>query len=266
MTRSDYGWPGLHQVFYSIEISGDTIINSIQYHKLFTPYIQTSVKSKSIQINTGYNGAIRQDTLIRKVFIVPRFESTEQLLYDFTMQVGDSVKGFIQTVFDPKDVVFSIDSVLVGNSYRKRWNINLSYNISIIEGVGCTFGLIEQSPGQIIDYYDIGISCFRQNDLTIYPDTLTNCELITSVNPIEKQIDLINVYPNPSNGTFNIEFDQSKNIKQVQVTDLIGNIIFQKEKNIPSKLCIDNLSPGIFMLSIIDQDNKRINKKILNYP
>ena len=263
---SVYGWPGTYEEFYSIKMSGDTLINSLPYHKLFTPYIQTSGKSKNIQISTGYNGAIRQDTLNRKVYIIPPFEFAEQLLYDFTMHVGDTVQGYIETFGYPKDVVISIDSVLIGNNYRKKWNINLSYQISLIEGVGSTYGLIETSPGQGADFPDISISCFRQNDVTIYPDTLTNCELITSINPIAVNNDLINVYPNPSNGSFHIELDQSINVKKVQVADLIGNIIFQVEKNIPATLFVENLPNGIYILSIIDQDNKRINKKILSCP
>jgi len=215
----EYGWPGVFEEFYSIEISGDTTINSLQYHKLFTPYIQSSGISKSNQISSGYNGAIRQDTVNRKVYIIPRFELVEQLLYDFTLQVGDTVKGFIEPYGNQKDVVISIDSVLIGDNYRKKWNINLSYQISVIEGVGSTYGLIEKSPVTGADFPDISISCFRQNNNTIYPDTITNCDLITAIHPIPKTNDLINVFPNPSDGKFNIEFDQSIDIKTVQVID-----------------------------------------------
>ncbi|MEI7492168.1 MAG: T9SS type A sorting domain-containing protein [Bacteroidota bacterium] len=261
-----FGWPGTYEALYSIEISGDTLINSQQYHKLNTPYIQTSGKSKANLIYAGYKGAIRQDTVNRKVYIIPPSELTEQLLYDFTLLPGDTVKGFIETYGDQKDVVISVDSVLVGNNYRKRWNINLSYQISLIEGVGSTYGLIEKSPGQGADYPDISISCFRQNFNTIYPDTTTNCDIITQINPVLKSNELIKAYPNPSNGILNIEVDQPKMVKKIQVTDLLGNIVFLKEENIPYNLKIENLSAGIYFLSVIDLENKWITKKILNYP
>jgi hypothetical protein len=40
-----------------------------------------------------YAASIRQDTAARKVYIVPRNQTSEQLLYDFNMQVGDIFMG-----------------------------------------------------------------------------------------------------------------------------------------------------------------------------
>ena len=83
----DYGWPQVTEIYYSIEISGDTSINGFPYHKLFTPYLQTSRNLiKNSTVSSGYKGAIRQDTLARTVYIVPPFEVSEQLLYDFNLQ------------------------------------------------------------------------------------------------------------------------------------------------------------------------------------
>jgi hypothetical protein len=114
---------------YSIVISGDTLINGNTYHKLDIPVqvIEThgACNSNGTLVSPGYYaGCIRQDTSIKKVFFVPPSDSVEWLLYDFNMAVGDSVKGYTGTFAFPVEVVQNIDSVLVGNSYRKRWIIN----------------------------------------------------------------------------------------------------------------------------------------------
>src|SRR5258705_7649220 len=101
--------------YYSITISGDTLISSQVYHKLLTPFVQSIIMGNCTPyIYSGYKGAIRQDTADRKVFFVPPSASNEQLLYDFNMQVGDTVKGYLESWALPSDTVQSIDSVLVG--------------------------------------------------------------------------------------------------------------------------------------------------------
>ncbi|MCX6305505.1 MAG: T9SS type A sorting domain-containing protein [Bacteroidetes bacterium] len=247
------GWPPLEKN-YSIIISGDTLINGLLYQKL------------TIVNPAWYKGAIRQDTANRKVFIIPPAAATEELLYDFTMQVGDTVKGYIENYLNTKDIVENIDTVLVGNNYRKRWKINSGYNIYFIEGIGSTYGLVEYSPGTIVDGPDFSISCFRQNSLTIYPDTITNCGLITSVKPIEIQNDQLRIYPNPSNGSFTIEFDESLAIKEIRLTDLLGKIFFQQQTDNRTKIEITNLRNEIYILTIIDKNNLLINKKIISCP
>ena len=97
MHLSLQGIPGpAHEEFYSIILTGDTLINGLTYHKLTIPYVESSGKSITTMISPGYKGAIRQDTLNRKTFIIPPATITEQLLYDFTMQIGDTVKGHIE--------------------------------------------------------------------------------------------------------------------------------------------------------------------------
>lgn len=250
---------------YSIVIGGDTLISSLLYHKLTTPFVDCYIAGSCTQTNfPGYKGAIRQDTSIRKVFYVPPDSSSEQLLYDFNMQVGDTVKGFIETWTYVKDTVCSIDSVLVGNNYHKRWFINPCYNIYFIEGVGSTYDLLLQSPGCVTDWSDGSITCFQQNGYTLYPDTLINCPLITSINTIDKNLNLIKVYPNPSNSSFTIDIDQSINVYEIRLTDLLGNIILRQQTNQQTRIKIDNIKSGTYILTAIGKDNLIINKRIIS--
>lgn len=267
MHLSLMGYPGpAQEELYSIIISGDTLINGLSYKKLVIPFIQSSGKSINSLITPGFKGAIRQDTVNRTVFIIPPTTVTEQLLYDFTMKVGDTVRGYIETNTNPKDVVVSIDSVLIGSNYHKRWNINPNYFISIIEGVGSTYGLIEYSPGGVVDWADISITCFQHNSIILYPDTATRCELITSILPGDKKSDNFKIYPNPSNGSFTVEFDKPMDIEEIRLTDLLGRIILKQQPGILKKIEIGNLHDQTYILTIIDKDSITTYKKIISCP
>jgi hypothetical protein len=265
-----YCWAGVPTSVsedYSIMFSGDTVISSQTYHKLTVPFLQIPTTSCGAGWtgNNIYKGSIRQDTVIKKVFFVPPSSATEQLLYDFTMQVGDTVKGYLETMSSPIDTVQSIDSVLVGNTYRKRWNINSGYQIHIIEGVGSTYGLIEPSPGNQPDWYEYSLFCFQKDGQPLYPETASTCELITSANSIDKLSHQINVFPNPSVGSLTIDFGKV-NIKEVQLTDVLGNILVRKELNAQTDFEIKGLKSGTYILTLTDTDNRRINRKIISSP
>jgi hypothetical protein len=250
--------------YYSITISGDTLINGQTYQKLTTPYIQSFSTGSCGFGSIGYKGAIRQDTSFRMVFFIPPSSSSEQLLYDFTMQIGDSVKGYTEETFGSTDIVQSIDSVLVDETYRKRWNINSGYNIHFIEGIGSTYGLIEFSPGCMTDFADWTLTCFQQNGQTLYPDTTPYCQLITSVHSIYKVFHNVKVFPNPSNGTFTVDFDPS--IEEVRLTDLLGNIVLRQQTNNQTNFRIDNLESGTYILTVVDKESRTSNKKIVSCP
>jgi len=241
---------------YSLTISGDTVINSQTYHKLTTPFVQATITGGCTQQNfAGYQGAFRQDIAGRKVYFVPPTLSTEQLLFDFTMEIGDTVKGYLAAFNSPADTVVETDSVLIGADYRKRWLTNPCYDIYLIEGIGSTFGLLKPSPGCATDMDYYSLTCFSQDGQTLYPEPSVECQLITSINNIDPISDAVQIYPNPSNGSITIGFDKPETIKELRLTDMTGKIILQKQLNNQPKVNIDKLPGGTYLLTIVDRKN-----------
>jgi hypothetical protein len=232
--------------YYSITISSDTLINSQVYHKLYTPFVQSVVSGLCPPLNLDYEGAIRQDTANRKVFYVAPSASTEQLLYDFNMQVGDTVKGFLESFASPTDTVHSIDSVLVGTNYRKRWNINPWYNIYLIEGIGSTYGLVVPSPGFIVDFADYTLTCFTQNGQTLYPDTITNCVLITDAENIYPEYYLTTISPNPFTDKINITTERNEPV-EITLFDITSRKLLQQTLTNAVTLNTSHLAKGIYL-------------------
>lgn len=254
---------GMSKDYYSMVISGDTVIGSQTYHKLNIHGVQvisTSLTSQCPNTVPVYKGAIREDVNNKKVFIVPPSANSEQLLYDFNMQVGDTLKGYLASGIPPSmpDTVISIDSVLVGNNSRKRWKINPYYQIYFIEGIGSTYGLVERSPGRMMDLGTHNIACFKQNDITLYLNTsITTCNLITSVNSVEKNSTSIKAFPNPFSTHTTLQTDKLFKDATLTVYNSFGQQVRQLT-NISGQTVVlprEHLASGLYFIRLT-QDNK----------
>ncbi len=253
-----YKWCGVGfdnwQHNFSITTAGDTTINSISYKKLSVP-IEIVISNGqcfglgSWTIPGHYVGAFRQNTQSKKVYFIAPDSTTEHLLYDFNLNVGDTVKGYLESFATPKDTVISIDSVLVGSTYRKRWNINSGYNISIIEGIGSTYGLTEKSPGVLTDMSDYTITCFRQNNQTLYPDTAAICELLTALNGNHFQVDNSSVTPNPFTDRILVKTSNS-DLMNLTIYNLFGEKLIQQNFNKQVEISTAVLPDGVYIYQI----------------
>lgn len=252
-------WAGIANEDYSIEFGNDTIINLVTYHTLKTFYIESFSPGNCgstggpVQI---YRGAIRQDTALKKVFIVPRDSSNEKLLYDFNMAIGDTVRGYLEPEPGQPDVVLSIDSILIGTQYRKKWKINQGYDISLIEGIGWTFGLTEPSPQNILDGPGFTMMCFTENGATLYPDTNSNCQLINSAGKIETRENVLAVFPNPNSGIFTVKAN-SVTLSKLEFYNSLGQLILTKVPSGNSEFTFNIADKGLFFLIGYYQSERR---------
>jgi hypothetical protein len=61
------------------------------------------------------------------------------------------------------------------------------------------------------------------------------------------------VYPNPSNGVANITFGETNTTHDVFVSDMNGRVLKQWRGVTDDNMKVDNLTPGVYMIRIIDQ-------------
>lgn len=271
MYQSFYCWtgvPGPIGQSYSIFVSNDTVIGTETYHKLFIPYLKSdSTGCTSASVTQGiYKGCIREDLSAKKVYYVKPFLSSEKLLYDFNLQVGDTIHGELEVPGLAKDTVISIDSVEAwgsGGGWVKRWFINSCYNIYIVEGVGSTYGVIEASPGCAPDNMERDVMCMvcQTSTTSYYYPAITDCGMITSVNTIAKESD-VEIFPNPSNGSFQIDFNNNL-FQRIIISNLLGDVLLKENINTSSNFLVKNLENGVYILTLLDKDNRKVNKKII---
>jgi hypothetical protein len=230
-------------------LTGDSLYNNLTYSKF----------SGSSSLTGEDSGLLRVEN--EKVFFIPKDSIVEILLYDFSLEVGDTFylaeNWFL---FSPDYlVVNSIDSILIMNGdYRKRINFN-SENYWIA-GIGAYSGPVTHPW-----YFEslsggMTLICLQQNSEVIFEqqtlcpvsdNPIYGCEgLIINTNEVE-DIDF-KIYPNLLDTENEIKIESKNLIKEVKVFDMKLNLIKNRlEHNI---IYLDsNLVPGMYILQIISE-------------
>lgn len=110
--------------------------------------------------------------------------------------------------------------------------------------------------------------CIERNTIVGEFSSLNECQKQCETSFIENNALPLEIYPNPSNGRFNISFNQNTEINaQITITNILGEIVyineFNEQENQYSKtIDIGNKANGIYMLSITT-NTQNIIKKII---
>lgn len=215
-------------------IIGDTIIDNVEYHKVFSLYDSTLSHPQST-----YYASIREENkrIYARIDTFP-----DLLLYDFNLHEGDTIH-YISPFYisNPPGysfcrIVEQIDSVQLQNGqYRRRYtlvsDINTCWHGDIwIEGIGSVYWkglfnpLIYTIPLNGDGYF---FSCFKQNDTVLY---LNNpvcdqcfCTLYTYVIDLGQKNHSVNIFPNPFTYETRIIFEnKDSKIYKMKIFDIKG--------------------------------------------
>lgn len=210
---------------YVYYLGGDSLINGHTYkiirdrHYVSHAWINPSPPPNECH-GSEFTDQIK--TLLRqegkKIF---KFESPgETLLYDFDLAVGDSLP-VTDNLSSPDIMVVSIDSIVVGSSHRKIFNLNVGGlgPGKLIEGIGFNTGLLEP----YLDWeFPAELLCFRANDITYYPELGSECDLAVGVPEVNVSAGP-DIYPNPASDYFLVNFGPDAQDMHLQVFDMEGN-------------------------------------------
>jgi len=251
---------------------GDTIINSIQYSKLirtgYANYYLTGPCSFSIGriLTNNYKGAIRTDEN-EHVYFVPEGDTTENLIYDFSVAPGDSVfiKGFYEQYYA---YIQYIDSVLIGSSYRKRINLKGNYSYDHwIEGIG-SVNVSFPTSFQNWEFRSYELTCYKEYNAVLYKSSDSECDRCNIVTNIDNQYNYpcINIIPNPITERSQIVYPAEIRIKSLNIYDLAGRIVYSAVPHDTELIFIDrkNLKQGVLILEIIDSKQNAYRKRIIS--
>jgi hypothetical protein len=255
----------------SWEMAGDTVWDNFAYHKITRNEFVYPLSISQLceywdppSFHTYYAGAIRQDTALRKVYFMPPGSTTDTLLYDFNLVVGDTVRTYITFGGELEAVVTDIDSILIGSQYRKRWIVPIEHwPFKIIEGIGSTRGPIEPiAPLGGYTQYETLI-CYSHNFQTLYPYyyPYSICEVVTGI-PEQSQAEIISISPNPSNGKFIIETPMTGKLS-VQIFDLNGLLMFRQNIYDKTNIDVTVLNEGLYILTVKSDASIAIKKLVI---
>lgn len=257
----------------------DTIIGTNTYHQLFYSLTDT-IYNESYTVR--YNGGIRESN--QQVFYLPKDSLTEYLLYDFTVQVGDTLK-YDYSVFSNSYGLGEIDSLcvskvdsvlIIDGTYRKRIyftpiccpNSTPCLWASWIEGIGNNMGLlcpISDLPTNGINYT---LGCLNNNNEYIYYNNLFNTCYPDNVGVLEfSKQKKITINPNPVLDFCKIQWDNNNvQFERIMISDIYGRIVFsEKTTDQKNEISIDcrNFGQGMYLVNLVDQFGNQLTSKLL---
>jgi len=232
---------------YTYYFQGDTILDTQSYHKIYS----------NDSFSISYVGGLRE--INKKIYFFDRDCSAPILLYDFGLNVGDSIPlaCMLCDAEEPQYMkVISIDSVLIGDmSYRKRINFDYGPSQSWIEGIGSVSGLFYPYYSCVLCICGLELVCFEQNNMVLYQnEDNVNCfNYFVSVDePVMNALSLI-VFPNPvkNKSILHIESER-ESITSIELYDILGRKLnmLQKCNSKKIQLQTETWNKGIYFLKI----------------
>lgn len=211
-------WPPFDSSCYTVNylMYGDSILNTMEYKKFYISYEETP-------INWTLNGFIREDSL-KRVWYRRIVDTSEVLLYDYSLLTGDSLKlGFDTTFYYTVD---SITTETVSDSLRKKYWIsqeNYNWNETWIEGVGSNRGIINSATATLVGGWS-WLLCMSDSGNLVYSNpNFTSCYINTDVEEIYKPV--LRIYPNPTSNTINFTLPDNEDY-EIIIYDALGSNAF----------------------------------------
>ena len=294
------------QYIYLLE--GDTLFENRWYSMM---YVRKAVHTSSVVPPVYYSledqpfeliGGVREDTT-KKVWFrhfgleewVPEFlftelytDTSEIMLYDFNLEIGDSVTTFAESEEYIKTVTsIDIDAYTGRRIYVFDYNSEFPSFGPLIEGIGS----IDSSPfarwainGAIVGA-SVNLNCFSQNgeqiyvvneDPSIWPE---NCDWIY-VGLQELQMQELAIYPNPASTRLTVRIPQGSAVDLVTLVDAMGRIIEDsrfkacaelgrsiqgsQSDNLESlSLNLESLPAGLYTLLLSTEDGAQFSGKFV---
>lgn len=251
-------------------LAGDTVISTLHYKKILSSGYTISSNypfPTSGYFNNQYAGAIRQDSIHKKIYFCKPSTTIDTLLYDFNLYVGDTLPtSYIN--YHGSNYVSSIDSILIGNGYRKQYHITAigssclcaSNYDSLIEGIGSTMGLLYPIiiPSEAGSY----LNCFSQNNTVMYVNPNQSCDSTLGIQIHNKQL-TFQIYPNPASNSFQVSLPGNNIETSISVYDMLGNKIKQSIiYTAQSIIDIAECNSGVYILELSNSKGKCVKQLI----
>ncbi len=273
---------------YKVYPNADTVIAAKKYVKFYSQIIYSSLSSFcniSNGVNTGYWGAVRQDTMGRKIYLIYPNQTAENLLYNFNYVKGDTVKTLLGTYLPsppPGGAPYRIVDSIYYQSYtdgicRKTFklksyvfNVGSQYteNLYFTEGIGNEVGLFEKQ--YLINSSNINSMSQEQWSSLLTISNFTVSATVT--NTCAQNIGIKNnyfknetkIFPNPAHDEITISNEKLNSQGfYIVIYDILGNEVFKSNNK---TIKIDQLSYGAYLIKCFATDSKEtfISKFIKN--
>lgn len=263
-TKAAHQYPCVDNIYRNYTIQGDTIIDSVYYHQLWTQsykyYTWESPLPPYPQCNGEYEVEFYLKGFIRnegKKVIFKEVGMAPFLWFDFDLNIGDTI--FPSPYDGPyNSVVVAIDTVFVQGEIRQRFSLENSFETyDLIKGIGSTFGLLEPrfSPYNLLNE----LQCYSRNSQNYFPLSASENCLFNLAVP-QHSLDVA-FFPNPVSDWLTVSLDVPA---KLSVLDVMGT---KKEDfsllSGEHEFNWSNYESGIYWLQFVTQDGKISQKRVV---
>jgi hypothetical protein len=264
--RVDYQYAAPDLVFNNIYrdfIDGDTIINSIEYHKIYFSgysYYGFFPLGDLYYFDHLLHGFLREEDNKWYTF----YENNDALLFDFTMNVNDTVFSCYTSTMGEAIIVDSVDSILVDGTYRRRLHLYADFGTVddyIIEGIGATSGLFENI--YMFEWHS-NLICFAKDGVSVWGESTEECDLAVNINENQGVKNPCVISPNPCKDFIMLSISPGFGKVEITLINLLGEIVYQDYFISPSlnKINVNDFPAG-FYLAIIESKGMRQTTKLI---
>lgn len=267
--RYEYVDPGVcHEVYYfNYRMIGDTSIAGNSYKKvysenLYLTYSQFGTPGCSNPPANRYIAAFRQDTLNKRAYLLLPGFSNDTLLYDFSLNVGDTLFSVVNDFTlgcANFNVINILDSVLVGGVYY-QWQKFSNCVEGYVEGVG---SLNDPFQTHFVTEGSYNLVCLKRDTSVIFDQTSYGvfCNIYSVVNESASPTFLI--YPSPAFDYFELDFSENVNLDLIKIFDSFGKQVFCKDNLENKVISTEFWHGGIYMIEIVLDNGNKYSRKLI---
>ncbi len=255
------------------EMKGDTIINSQSYNKIYGRggefYYIVAPPNTIVGAAFGacsYIGAIRQDSINKKVYFIDSTMTTDTLFYDFNLAVGDTIQSWYNKFYMQWPlIVAGIDSISINGNYHKMFYFQNGLNTqNLIEGVGWTgelFGISQSALASMLACFNGNI--IIQEAFVSECSVSLDCSISLAINePVEN--DYFSLFPNPFSDKINLTINNNESSEIILYDIASKNVLQQKFTNSVSLNTVQ-LAKGIYIYEVKNKNGVIQKGKVVKY-
>ena len=266
--KSNY-WNPNNLTTENFKFTMDTTIDNLVYKK-----VERSIDEN--QQNWSFYGFIREDS-IKRVFYKLNASEQEYLFYNFTIQLYETITAYGINTFEnylyiqPQIYfVISVDSVLIGETFRKRINLGIPEDSTFvfekwIDSTGNIGGLLHNNE-MLVGRDSYSLLCYSEDGIVKYHHpNYDSCYVLTGLDIKNGAEMKVRIFPNPiiERSTLVVENSNRTAKMQIDFYDLMGRKVYSKIFQNELQLTRNEFQPGIYFYKIVEIFGYNLMGKIL---
>jgi hypothetical protein len=245
---------------YHFGLAGDTVINGIDYTKIYINWGWLGSINPEPVFNlqtANYYGAFREDAS-KKVWFYKDGTASEILYYDFSLNPGDTFCFDYQPCGVFCHPVSLVDSTLIDGNYHRQIHFNYGGQEEIwIEGIGSAY------DNWIGEWCFIGnilwtLNCYSEKGIQKYG----TCDYPTAVAEISTAIESFHLSPNPAGDRIYLTENTAEQMGFTVFNSCMKQII---KMNFSASATVNtsDFAAGIYFYTVKGRNGKQLTGKFI---